>query len=125
MLDHLKRLSKSVIRNCYGCKKLGSRPYHSPKPGPLPKGRTEKCFAFEVIGTDYMSFKRLISRRGKPKTVYSDNAKTFKAGAKWLANIKKDQKLHDFLSSETIIWKFNAPKAPWWGDKFEQLIGLS
>ena len=23
------------------------------KPGPLPKDRTEKCFPFEVIGTDY------------------------------------------------------------------------
>ena len=166
-IPHLRRLSKSVIRNCYGCKKFRSLPYHSPKPGPLPKDRTEKCFPFEVIGTDYAgpiyyktkkknelkayillfscsvtravhielvsnltttefikSFKRLISRRGKPKIVYSDNAKTFKAGPKWLANINRDQKLHDFLSSETILWKFNVPKAPWWGGQFERLIGL-
>ena len=129
-IPHLKSLSKSLIRNCYGCKKFRSLPYHSPKPGPLPKDRTEKCFPFEVIGTDYAgpiyyktkkkselkayillfscsvtravhielvtnlttiefikSFKRLISRRGKPKIVYSDNAKTVKAGAKWLPNI--------------------------------------
>ena len=122
---HLRRLSKSIIRNCYGCKKFRSLPYHSPKPGPLPKDRTEKCFPFEVIGTDYAgpiyyktkkknelkayillfscsvtravhielvsnlttpefikSFKRLILRRGKPEIVYSDNAKTFKAGGK-------------------------------------------
>ena len=122
---HLRRLSKSVIRNYYGCKKFRSLPYHSPKPGPLPKDRTKKCFPFEVIGTDYegpiyyqtkkknelkayillfscsvtrvvhielvshltttefiKSFKRMILRRGKPKIVYSDNAKTFKAGAK-------------------------------------------
>ena len=45
------------------------------------------------------SFKRLILRRGKPKIVYSDNAKTFKTGAKWLANINRDQKLRDFLHS--------------------------
>ena len=70
------------------------------------------------------SFKRLISRRGKPKIVYSDNPKTFKAWAKWLANINKDQKLPDFLSSETILWKFNVSKAPWWGGQFERLIGL-
>ena len=63
-------------------------------------------------------------RRGKPKIVYSDNAKTFKAEAKWLANINKDQKLHDFFSCETIIWKFNVPKAPWWGGQFERLIDL-
>ena len=59
------------------------------------------------------SFKKLISRREKLEIVYSDNPKTFKAGAKWLANINKDQVLHDFLSSQTIIWKFNVPKAPW------------
>ena len=70
------------------------------------------------------SFKRLISRRGKPKIVYSDYAKTFKAGTKWLANINRDQKLLNFWSSETILWKFNVPKAPWWGGQFERLIGL-
>ena len=111
-IPHSRRLSKSVIRNCYGCKKFRSLPHHSPKPGPLPKDRAEKCFPFEVIGTDYAgpiyyksikkselkahillfscsvtravhaelvsnlsntefikSFKRLISRRGKPKIV--------------------------------------------------------
>ena len=70
------------------------------------------------------SFKRLISRRGKPKIVYSDNAKTFKPVAKWLANINRNQNLHDLLSSETILWKFNVPKAPGWGGQFEQLIDL-
>ena len=70
------------------------------------------------------SFKRLISKRDKPKIVYSDNVKTVKVGAKWLANINKDQKLHNFLRSETIIWKFNVPKVPWWGSQFERLIGL-
>ena len=154
-IPHLRRLSKSLIRNCYGCKIFRSLPYHSPKPGPLSKDRTEKCFWFEVIGTDYAGptyillfscsvtraihtelvsnltttefikgFKKMISRRIKPKIVYSDNAKTFKAGAKWLANINKDQELHDFLSSETIMWKFNIPKASWWGGQFERLYGL-
>ena len=52
-IPHLRRLSKSVIRNCYGCKKFRSLPYHSPKPRPLPKDRTEKYFPFEVVGTYY------------------------------------------------------------------------
>ena len=67
---------------------------------------------------------RLIWRRRKPKIIYSDNSKTFKAGANWLANINRDQKLHNFLSSETISWKFNVPKASRWGGQFERLIGL-
>ena len=52
-IPDLRRLSKSVIRNCYGCKKFGILPYRSPESGSLPKDRTEKCFRFEVIGTDY------------------------------------------------------------------------
>ena len=52
-ISPLRHLSKLVIRNCYGYKKFGSLPCHSSKPGPLPKYITEKCFPFEVIGTDY------------------------------------------------------------------------
>ena len=43
-IPHLRHLSKSVIRNCYGFKKSRNLPYHSPKPGPLPKDRTKKMF---------------------------------------------------------------------------------
>ena len=50
-IPHLRRLSKLIIRNCYGCKKFRSLPYHSPKPGRLPKDKTEKCFPLEVIET--------------------------------------------------------------------------
>ena len=62
--------------------------------------------------------------RGNLKKVYSDNAKTLKVGANWLANINKDHKLHDFLSSDMIIWKFNVLNVSWWGGQFERLIGL-
>ena len=142
-----------------------SLPYHFAKPGALSKDRIEKCFSFEVVGTDYAgpiyykalnkselkvyillffcsitravyidlvsnfttiefikSFERL--RRGKPKIVYCENAKAFNVGAKCQANINKDQKLHNFLNSETITWKFNVPKSPCWGGQFERLIGL-
>ena len=30
------------------------------------------------------SFKRLVARRGRPRKIYSDNAKTFVAAAKWI-----------------------------------------
>ena len=161
-IPHLRRLSKSVIRNCYGSKKSRSLPYHSPKPGPLAKDRTEICFPFEVIGTNYAgqiyyktkkknevkayillfscsitravdialvsnltttefikSFKRLISRRGKSKIVSLIMPKLSRQG------INRDHKLHNFLSSETILWKFNVPKVPWWGGQFKRLIGLT
>ena len=28
------------------------------------------------------------------------------------------------MNSDTFIWKFNVPKAPWWGGQFERLIDL-
>ena len=39
--------------------------------------------------------KRLIARRGKTSTVYSDNAKSFQAAAKWLKQIIKSEQLHE------------------------------
>ena len=69
------------------------------------------------------SMKRLIARQGSPKIVYSDYVKTFQAGAKWLNRINKDEKFHNFLSNESVTWKFNLSKAPWWDGQFERLIG--
>ena len=68
--------------------------------------------------------KRLVARRGKPTTIYSDNAKSFQAAAKWLKQIIKSEQLHEHLTKENINWKFNLPKAPWWGGHFERLIGM-
>ena len=70
-------------------------------------------------------FKRLIARRGRPKTVYSDNAKTFQAAAKWLKLVIKTEEFNEFLTKENIKWKFNLPRAPWWGGHFERLSGLN
>ena len=71
------------------------------------------------------SFKKLISRRVKPNIIYSDNAKTFKAGAKWLNSINRDVKFNGFLSKERITWKFNLSRAPWWGEQYERLLGIT
>ena len=68
--------------------------------------------------------KRLIARRGKSGTIYSDNAKSFQAVAKWLKQIIKSEQSHEHLTKENINWKFNLPKAPWWGGHFERLIGV-
>ena len=41
--------------------------------------------------------KRLITKQGSPKRVYSENVKAFQAGAKWITRINKDKKFHCFL----------------------------
>ena len=76
------------------------------------------------VGEFLPSLKRLIARRGRPKLVYSDNATTFKAAAKWLKQAQKNERLHAFLIDNTIEWRFNLSRAPWWGGQFERLIGL-
>ena len=70
------------------------------------------------------TFKKLIARRGSPNIVYSDNAKTYVAAAKWIQNIKRDVLFQDFLIKEEIQWKFNLSRAPWWGGQFERMVGL-
>ena len=68
--------------------------------------------------------KRLIARREKSSTIYSDNVKSFQAAAKWLKQIIKSEQLYEYLTKENTKWKFNLPKVPRWGGHFERLIGV-
>ena len=70
------------------------------------------------------SLKRLIARRGRPSTIFSDNGRTFVGAAKLLREIRKDELLQAKLAEEEISWKFNLSRAPWWGGQFEGLVGL-
>ena len=54
---------------------------------------------------------RFISRRGTPKMMLSDNAKTFKSRL-----VKR------FNAKRGIKWRFNLARAPWWGGIFERLV---
>ena len=68
--------------------------------------------------------KRLIARRGRPRVIYSDNGGTFVKTARWLEEVRKDERLQGFLEDQEIQWKFNLSRAPWWGGQFERLIGI-
>ena len=48
------------------------------------------------------SLKRFVARRGRPKIIYSDNGATFKAASKWLKQVHKDERLHDFLAIREV-----------------------
>ena len=37
-------------------------------------------------------------------------------------SINRDEKFHDFLSKEKIMWKFNLSRTPWWGEQYKRLI---
>ena len=46
----------------------------------------------------------------------------FKATADWIRNLRRSERLHDYLAQQEITWKFNVSKAAWWGAIYERLI---
>ena len=58
------------------------------------------------------SLKRLIARRRRPSTIFSDNGRTFVGAAKLLREIRKDERLQAYLAEEKISWKFYLSRAP-------------
>lgn len=83
-------------------------------------------FSNLTIAEFLMAFRRFTSRRGICKTVYSDNAKTFKKTEKdlqriWDSIIKK-KKIQNYFSENRIQWKFIIARAVWWGDFEERLV---
>jgi len=69
-----------------------------------------------------LAFRNFTARRGTPKVVFSDNAKTFKLAEK-LAVFREDVsvKLRDKYA-HSMQWVFNANRAPWWGGFFERMM---
>ena len=70
------------------------------------------------------SLKSLMTRRGTPQLIVSDNAKTFQATARWLQSIVKNERVQDLLQEQKINWRFNLSRSPWWGGFFERMIGM-
>ena len=66
--------------------------------------------------------KKFTARRGVPKKIVSDNAKTFKAAAEAITTMLNHEDLKDHLMNQRIDWNFNLEKTPWLGSLFERLI---
>ena len=70
------------------------------------------------------SSKVVLTLKSAPELIYSDNAATFQAAAKWLKEVRDDEKLNNLLVNLSIEWRFNLSRTPWWGGQFECLIGV-
>ncbi|UYV84618.1 hypothetical protein LAZ67_X002845, partial [Cordylochernes scorpioides] len=69
------------------------------------------------------TFRRFVSRRGRPSIVYSDNGLNF-VGCN---NLFKKVNWNDVLRYATVQrnkWNFNPPTAAFWGGWWERLVGL-
>jgi len=73
--------------------------------------------------TFLLSLRRFTSRRGSPTLIVSDNAKTFQASSKSLKKLFENEDVRAYCDQNRIEWRFNLPKAPWWGGFFERMVG--
>ncbi|XP_055840693.1 uncharacterized protein LOC129908306 [Episyrphus balteatus] len=72
-----------------------------------------------------LALRRFIARRGAPRIIYSDNAKTFKKASTELSHklkLKSNPDFQCFLTDQRITWKFIVECAPWWGGFWERLV---
>ena len=75
--------------------------------------------------TFLLCLRRFTGRRGLPKLIVSDNAKTFQASEKTLVSLFELEDVQEHLSSKGIRWQFNLAKAPCWGGFFWALSEAS
>ena len=95
------------------------------------------CFATKAIHLELVSdlttasflsaLRRFISRRGKPNTIYSDNATNFVRANKELQDIvnfvhSKQQFIVQELTKSNIKWNFIPPRSPHFGGIWEAQI---
>ena len=50
--------------------------------------------------------KELIAVHSIPQQIISDDAKTFKATAKFIDKLRKSEELHSYLSDQVAMWDF-------------------
>ncbi|XP_072389391.1 uncharacterized protein [Diabrotica undecimpunctata] len=82
----------------------------------------ELCTALSVVSF-MQALRRFIARRGRPKTIYSDNGTNFVGTEN--AFLRVDfEKIAESSSVERIQWRFNPPTAAWWGGFWERLVGV-
>jgi len=74
-----------------------------------------------------LAARRFCSRRGNPKTLWSDNGTNFIGANSELKEAIKtldNKQISDHLTRNAIEWKFNPPSSPWMGGVWESLVKI-
>ena len=71
------------------------------------------------------SMKRFCARRGLLRMFISDNAKTFKAASRVIADVSSHKEVQLHLERHCVEWRYNLEKAPWWGGLFERMVRMT
>ena len=126
----LRSKVKKMVNTCNVCKVFSTKPYGATATADMPQFRVEASRPFETTGVDFagpIAFKIGKKEQGKCYILLftcatSDNASIFKSTATWMKNIRKSERLQDYLARQDINWRFNLSRSPWWGGMYEQLI---
>lgn len=74
------------------------------------------------------ALRRFIARRGKPNSIFSDNALQFKMSKRVLEeaeNTRLDAAVENLCNNKGIIWKFIPEMSPWTGGFYERMVGVT
>ncbi|XP_050309972.1 uncharacterized protein LOC126745954 [Anthonomus grandis grandis] len=82
----------------------------------------ELCMSLSVASF-MQALRRFIARRGRPKTIYSDNGTNF-VGTDNMFSRVNFREIVEKSGVERIKWRFNPPTGSWWGGFWERLIGI-
>ena len=63
-----------------------------------------------------------IAVHSRPQEIISDNAKVFKAAAKFIEKLRRSEELYAYLSDQDIKWDFIQTKITWKGAFYERII---
>ena len=69
------------------------------------------------------AFRRFTARRGLPKLILSDNAKTFKSASIEIRKIVRSKAVLNYLANRNIEWRFIPERAAWFGSIYERMVG--
>ena len=69
-VPRLRKLTKKVLKNCWGCKRFQAVAAPTPQPGPLPRERTEGNVPFSVIGVDFAGPLKYLKKPKKEEKAY-------------------------------------------------------
>ena len=74
------------------------------------------------VDTFFKAFRRFSARRGLPRRILSDNAKTFQAASKEVKKILLSKVVRAQLAGKGVVWQFIAQRAAFWGGVWERMV---
>ncbi|KAF6216059.1 hypothetical protein GE061_000397 [Apolygus lucorum] len=70
-----------------------------------------------------LAFRRFVAMRGRPSIIYSDNGRNFQGASNALKEVDWSS-IAAQGAIDRIEWRFNPPRAAWWGGFWERMIGV-